>query len=68
MSAQREAFEAWAKGVGLSVSAVTTGEYFSGATQTAWHVWQAAQAAMPVNPDAGRDLGLLIYRPDGSAS
>ena len=52
MTADREAFEKWAIGAGLSVLAVTTGEYFSGATQTARHVWQAAQAAMPVDPDA----------------
>ena len=52
MTADREAFEKWAIGAGLSVLAVTTGEYFSGATQTAWHVWQAAQAAMPVAPAA----------------
>ena len=49
MSAQREAFEAWAgpRGFTLSRFEHAPDEYIIASTRDAWRSWQAAQAAMP---------------------
>lgn len=56
MTTQREAFEAWARGENLSLvpHMCTPKKYLSYCTEKAWQSYQAAQAAMPVDPDAVR--------------